>query len=181
MKYAALIRGIGPGNPNMRGPKLASVFESLGCTEVRPFLGSGNVLFTSELGSIKELEFMAEAALPRLLGFEREVFIRSEADLRKIVDANPFGELKHENSGKTYLTVTFFKSPPKSLPTLPYKPEGKAFTLVANVNGALCCVVDLTTGKTPDMMQWLERHYGKHLTTRTWSTVSRILIKLQEV
>jgi hypothetical protein len=199
MKYAAMIRGIGPTNPNMKGARLAEAFESCGFTDVRPFLGSGNVLFTSELNSVKELELRAEAALPRLLGFSRDVFIRSEADLQKIVAANPFGDLKHENSGKTYLTITFFKgrrpNPDTRIPgrqsrqsdtsifdtsgigPLPYKPEGKAFELVASIDGALCCATDLTTGKTPDLMQWLERHYGKRLTTRTWSTITRIVTK----
>lgn len=177
-KYAAMIRGIGPGNPNMKGAKLVEAFASCGFGNVRYFLGSGNVLFESDITNVAQLEKLAEAALPRVLDFERDVLIRSEADLQKIVDANPFGSLKHENSGKTYLTVTFFKTPPKDLPKLPYKPEGKAFELVASINGALCCVVDLTTGKTPDMMQWLERKYGKHLTTRTWSTITRMLTKL---
>lgn len=176
--YAAMIRGIGPTNPNMKGEKLASVFTSIGCTNARPFLGSGNVLFESDTTDTAQLEAMAEAALPRLLGFERDILIRSEADLQTIVEAKPFGDLQHENSGKTYLTVTFFKTPPKGLPTLPYRPDGKAFELVAVVNGALCCVVDLQAGKTPDLMQWLDRQYGKHLTTRTWSTVTRVLTKL---
>ena len=183
-KYAAMIRGIGPTNPNMKGAKLAEAFESCGFNNVRPFLASGNVLFESDITDTGELERMAEATLPRLLGFSREVFICSADDLQRIVDIAPFGERKHENSGKTYLTVTFFKTPTKDLLevpplALPYKPEGKAFELVANVNGALCCVVDLEHGKTPDLMQWLERQYGKHITTRTWSTLTRMLAKLQ--
>ncbi len=178
-KYAAMIRGIGPMNPNMKGAKLAEAFATLGFTNVRPFLGSGNVLFESSVTDTAKLETMAQEALPRLLGFSRDVLIRSESDLQKIVDANPFGDLKHENGGKTYLTVTFFKTPPKDLPKLPYKPEGKAFELVASVNGALCCVVDLTVGKTPDLMAWLEHQYGKQITTRTWSTVTRMFIKLK--
>lgn len=177
-KYAAMIRGIGPGNPSMKGAKLAEAFESCGFTNVRPFLGSGNVLFESDITDTAKLENMAEAALPRLLGFSRDVFIRSETDLQKIVDANPFGTLKHENSGKTYLTVTFFKSAPDKLPALPYRPENKPFELVALVNGALCCVTDLEAGKTPDLMQWLDRQYGKSITTRTWSTVTRMLKKM---
>lgn len=191
MKYVAMIRGIGPTNPNMRGVMLAEAFKSCGFTNARPFLGSGNVLFESDITDIAKLEVMAEEALLHLLGFSRDVFIRSETDLQKVVDTNPFGNLKHENSGKTYLTVTFFKTPPqmyrdgpgasdaKVLPTLPYRPENKAFELIAMVNGSLCCVVNLEAGKTPDLMQWLERQYGKHLTTRTWSTVTRMLVKLQ--
>jgi len=106
------------------------------------------------------------------------VLIRSADDLQRIVDAAPFGELKHENSGKTYLTVTFFKSVPEDLPSLPHKPDGKHFELLTLVNGALCSVVDLTTGKTPELMQWLERQYGKHITTRTYATLTRLLEKM---
>jgi len=177
--YAAMVRGIGPENPNMRSAKLVEAFESCGFDNVRSFLGSGNVLFESEITDVAQLEALAEAALPRLLGFERDVFIRSEAELQKIIEAQPFGDLKHENSGKTYLMVTFFKTPLKDLPELPYKPEGKAFELVANVNGALCCVVDLEAGKTPDLMAYLDRQFTKHLTTRTWSTITRMLAKLK--
>lgn len=179
-KYAAMIRGIGPTNPNMKGAKLAEAFALCGFKNVRPFLGSGNVLFESNITDTAKLEKMAEEALPRLLNFSRDVLIRSEADLQKIVDANPFGELKHENSGKNYLTVTFFKSPPAGFSKLPYTPENKPFELVANIDGTLCCVVDLTTGKTPDLMTWLERQYGKHVTTRTWSTVTRLLKRLDQ-
>lgn len=180
-KYAAMIRGIGPGNPNMRGEKLSEAFASCGFTNVRPFLTSGNVLFESEEADTGKLEKLAEAALPELLDFSREVFIRSQADLQKLVTANPFEDLKHENAGKTYLTVTFFRSPPQLDFKLPYQPEGKSFKLIASIDGALCSVVDLTTGKTPDLMAWLEKNFGKHLTTRTWQTINRLLPKLNDM
>jgi hypothetical protein len=191
-KYAAMIRGIGPGNPNMKGSELARAFASLGFTNVRPVITSGNVLFESDITDTARLEAIAEEALPRLLGFSREVFIRSQAQLQALVDVDPFAGLVHKNAGKTYLTVTFFKSPPVSspvgsaapgtpvanLPPLPHQPQGKPFEFISLVDGALCSVVDLTTGKTPDLMAWLERQFGKQLTTRTWATVGRLLKKL---
>jgi len=181
MKYVAMIRGVGPENPNMRGEKLKWAFEQMGMQNVRSFLTSGNVLFESEISDSDELEKLCEASLPKLLDFNRDVFVRLQADLQAIVDADPFTGLVHENAGKTYLTVTFFKNPPKDLPQLPFRPVGKSFELVANVNGALCCVVDLTTGKTPDLMAWLERTYGKHLTTRTYATATRLLAKMSQL
>ena len=177
-KYVAMIRGIGPENPNMRGAKLVEVFESCGFTNVRSFLINGNVLFESDNTDSNAIEALAEAALPRVLDFERDVYVRSQDYLQRLVDANPFQGLKHENSGKTYLTVTFFKSPPGDLPPLPFTPEGKAFEVTTLINGALCCVTDLETGKTPELMQWLDRQYKKQTTTRTWNTVTRLLSKL---
>jgi len=173
-----MIRGIGPNDPNMRGERLKWAFEQAGFTNVRSFLTSGNVLFESESADMFKLETAAEATLTNLLGFSREVFVRSQADLQTIVDADPFTGLVHQNAGKTYLTVTFFKTPPADLPPLPYTPEGKSFELLCMCGGALCSVVDLSTGKTPDLMVYLERQFGKSITTRTYNTLSRMLQKL---
>ena len=177
-KYAAMIRGIGPGNPNMRGERLAWAFEQAGFTNVRSFLTSGNVTFESPETDVFKLESAAKAALTNLLGFSREVFVRSQANLQAIVDADPFAGLTHENAGKTYLTVTFFKTPPQNLPVLPHRPGDKSYELLCIAGGALCSVVDLSTGKTPDLMVYLERQFGKSITTRTYNTMTRLLQKL---
>ena len=165
----------------MRGEKLRSVFESLGYQNVSTLLASGNVLFESESTDVKSLEAQIEKALPEQLGFTRAVIIRSQEELQELVDANPFADLKHQNAGKTYLTVTFFKTPPKDLPAFPFQPEGKSYKLIAGFDDAICSVVDLTTGKTPDLMTWLERRFGKEITTRTWLTVNRLLTKLDQI
>jgi uncharacterized protein (DUF1697 family) len=177
-KFVAMIRGVGPENPNMRGEKLKWAFEQMGLANVRSFLTSGNVLFESDIIDTAQLEAIAEEALPRLLDFSRDVVIRSQANLQAIADADPFAGMVHENAGKTYLTVTFFKTPPVDLPPLPYHPDGKSFELLTVVDGALCCVVELTTGKAPDLMAYLERQFGKSITTRTYATITRLLQKL---
>lgn len=178
MIYVAMIRGIGPTNPNMTGAKLAGAFEQMGFSDVAPFLTSGNVLFSSGEKSSAKLERQIESALPGLLDFSRDVFVRSAADLQRIVDAEPFGDLQHQNAGQTYLTVTFFKQLPKFDYDFPYQPDGKAFRLVGVHGDALCCIVDTSKGKTPDLMAWLERQYGKQITTRTYNTITRLLAKL---
>jgi uncharacterized protein (DUF1697 family) len=49
------------------------------------------------------------------------------------------------------------------------------YTLLGMVDGAICSVIDLTSSQTPDLMLWLEKKFGKEITTRTWKTVERIL------
>lgn len=46
-EYVALLRGIGPANPNQRNDKLRGVFEEFGFEDVRT-VSSGNVLFRSD-------------------------------------------------------------------------------------------------------------------------------------
>lgn len=174
-----MIRGVGPENPNMRGEKLKTAFESLGLMKVRPVITSGNVVFESAITDTAKLENMVEEAFPRLLDFTRSAFIRSQAELQALVDAEPFPGV--EQGPEHYITVTFLKTQPKVVPQLPLKPEGKNFEILALYDRAVTATLDQTREKTPNMMGWLEKQYGKDITTRTWKTVNRLLGKLNEL
>ncbi len=149
--YVALIRGIMPTNPNMKGTSLKAVFEMLKLQNVTPVIASGNVVFQSDTKDITKLETSLEKIMEKELGFKRDVIIRSEGELKKIVKKDPF--INIEDKKPNYLVVTFFKDRKKEL----------------------CTVIKLTEGKTPDFMRGAEKKYGKQITTRTWKTVGRIL------
>lgn len=178
-KYVALLRGIGPANPNMHGEKLRDFFEELGFSSVRTVISSGNVVFESPSKDIKVLEAKIEQALPQRLGFTSTTIIRTQKQLQDLVAKDPFKNAQH--SQKNYLLVTFFKSPPKVTGlNFPYRPPNKAYRLLGMYDHqALCSVIDLTSTKTPDLMVWLERQFGKDITSRTWKTVQRILKKMK--
>jgi uncharacterized protein (DUF1697 family) len=179
VKYAAMIRGVGPENPNMRGEKLKMAFESVGLANVRPVITSGNVVFDSQMTDTMQLEKMIEEAFPRLLDFERAVFIRSQIELQALVDADPCPGVIQ--GPEHYITVTFLKDQPKSDPDLPCKPDGRAFEVLALYDRAVAATLDQTVEKTPNLMAWMERQYGRNITTRTWKTVNRLLAKLDEL
>jgi len=62
-RYAALLRGIAPSNPNMTNDKLRGVFEGLGLEGVRSVLASGNIVFRSTQSDIPALEDAIQRAL----------------------------------------------------------------------------------------------------------------------
>jgi uncharacterized protein (DUF1697 family) len=157
MKYVALLRGIMPTNPNMKGEHLRRVFEKLGFKNVKSVIASGNIVFASPSKNPAALEKKIEQTLPKELGFRSTTIIRSEDELRALIAKSPFGKKIHQP--KTYQIVTFLKS---------RAPE-------------ICTTVDLTTGKTPDFMRDVEKRYGKEITTRTWNTVHRIVKKMEEI
>lgn len=177
-KYAALLRGIGPSNPNMRNEKLRGVFENLGFQNVRTVISSGNVLFETQSRNVKELEIIIEKALPEQLGFTSTTIIRSKEELQSFVDKKPFKDLKDTSESK--LNVTFLKNKPNTEFKLPYYAENKGYIVLGVYDRAICSVVDLTRTKTPDLMRWLEKEFGKEITTRTWKTVGRILKRLNK-
>jgi uncharacterized protein (DUF1697 family) len=167
-KYVALLRGIGPGNPNMHPQRLREFFEELGFSNVSSVISSGNVIFESPSTDAKQLEGRIEKELPARLGFNSTTIIRSRTQLQALVAQDPYKSAEH--SRQSYLLVTFFKHPPKGLKDNFYGTQG--------VN-ALCSVIDTTTAKTPDFMVKAERQFGKEITSRTYKTIQRILQKME--
>jgi len=152
--YVALLRGIMPTNPNMKGERLKEVFESLDFKNVSTVIASGNVVFDSPSKDTAALEAKIEKALPKQLGFSSTTMIRSKQELEALVKKDPFKGVKDEKPN--YLIVTFFKDHRKELTT----------------------VINLEEGKTPEFMRQLEKEHGKELTTRTWKTIGRIVDRM---
>lgn len=175
-KYVALLRGIGPTNPDMRNENLRGVAEGLGFENVSTVISSGNVVFESDRTDVAALEAEMEAAWPSRLGFESATVIRSQQELSRLVDLAPFGGLGHQQT--TYLLVTFSKHPLQVDFDLPYSPPDQDYRLVAATPGELFTVSDLTSRAGLGAMSWLETEFGKQLTSRTWLTVARILKRM---
>lgn len=176
MKYVALIRGIGPGDPRKTNDKLRGVLESLGFSNVRSVISSGNIIFESDETDPHKLEEVIEAAWPELLGFQATTIVKSETELQKILDTDPFNGALHGNS--SYLLVTFFRRPTTSSFSLPFQPQGKPYKVIGYADNTLFTVTDNTIVKTTDLMAWLERQFGKDITSRTPLTIQRILKKM---
>lgn len=177
-RYAAFLRGIMPSNPNMKSDKLRGVFDGLGFEQVGSVLASGNIVFSSSKRSVPKLEQEIQRALSAELGIAGGTIVRTLPELDALIGTDPFAGLTHASG--SYLVVTFLKdgvAPPSELPSDPdpltkvlgFDPDARAFlTVVDNSN----------PGKTPDFMRWLEKSYGKDITTRTWPTVLKVVSKL---
>lgn len=162
----------------MRNDKLRQVFEDLGFGNVRTVISSGNVLFESNSSAVRAMEATVEEALPKQLGFTSTTIIRSRQQLQVLVDRDPFKGIEH--SGKTHLNVTFLKKKPRMKLTFPYRPKDRGYTILGLYDRDICSVIDLTSARTPDLMRWLEKEFGKDITTRTYKTVGRILSRLSQ-
>lgn len=177
--YAALLRGIAPALPNMKNHQLRAVFEGLGYERVRSVLASGNILFETPETDVPGLERTIQQALGDELGIGGGTIIRNLGELRTLLDSDPFAGLTHGRG--SYLTATFLKDGAAVAPKLPEDPDPR--TRVIGYDSAarvfLTVIDNSEPGKTPDFMRWLDRTYGKDITTRTWLTVQRIVTKLE--
>jgi uncharacterized protein (DUF1697 family) len=121
---------------------------------------------------------MIEKAWPERLGFSATTNVRSHESLRRLIERNPFKGFN--DSSKSHLNATFLKAVPRVKMKFPIRPEKKAFQLLGLYGEAVCSVIDTSKTKTPELMNFLEKQFGKQITTRTWKTVHRILRKLAE-
>lgn len=170
--YVALIRGIGPGDPRKSNESLRGVLTDLGYADVQSVISSGNVVFTSDETDSDAIGDRIEAAWPMMRGFTATTIVRSRTQLAGLVERLPFSG-PHDR--EHYQLVTFFK---RTVTEAVDPPADFAVTSLGLVDGALCSVSDPSRTRTPDAMKWMEKTYGKELTSRTPLTLERILKKM---
>jgi len=173
--YAAFLRGINNlGQKPVKMDELKKAFESLGFKNVKTLLASGNVVFNSANSSPRVLAKTIEENLKKKLGHEIVVLIRTTGKLQRLADANPFKEIKV--TPQTRLYVTFLSEKPKGGVKIPYESPHKSFKLLrATESEVYSVVMPSPHSGTRDLMGFLEKQFGRKITTRNWNTISRIL------
>lgn len=171
MEYVAFLLGINVGKRIVKMDALKRCFTSLGFTDVRTYLASGNVRFSVRSTSVVSLVKKIEPALEKQCGFKISIIVRPFSDIEKIVAAKPFRTIKVTSDIRLY--VTFFSQKPSSM-TIPAS-SAKEFRVLKVAPGEVYSVLDLSkTAKTPDVMKLLGTAYGKKITTRNWNTIVKI-------
>lgn len=88
--YIALLRGINVGGSGLLAMKdLAALCADCGFARPRTFIQSGNVIFQSKLTEAA-VQTKLETALAAKMGKKIDVMVRTPAELRAILAANPF-------------------------------------------------------------------------------------------
>jgi uncharacterized protein (DUF1697 family) len=175
VRYVALLRGIGPLDPNMRNEKLRGVIQQLGYRNVETVMSSGNVLFDARAQRASTLEARIEKAWPQELGFSSTTIVRSRDEIRRLLAKNPFGDLAGAKGSNWQ--VTFLKREPAVAADHSFN-TGAGFTVVSVEDRAICAELDGAEPSGRQLMRWIETTFGKEITTRTWKTVQRIARKL---
>ncbi|HEY4172407.1 MAG TPA: DUF1697 domain-containing protein [Rhodopila sp.] len=101
--YIALLRAVNVGGRGILAMKdLQALCSGLGLENVRTYIQSGNVLFDSKRPEAA-LRRMIEAAITNRLGRSVQVLIRTAAELKAIIEANPFPDAQPEQVGVVFL------------------------------------------------------------------------------
>lgn len=108
--YVALLRAVNVGGTGkLPMSDLKAMCEELGFTNVKTYIASGNVVYTSKLSAAK-LQSLLEQRLEIYSGKSVGVHIRSAAEMQAVLNANPFPKAAGNRN-----IVIFLDEPPQPI------------------------------------------------------------------
>jgi uncharacterized protein (DUF1697 family) len=175
-RYVALLRGINVGGKNpVPMADLRAAFEEAGHAAVRTYIQSGNVLFEAP-GKVDETD--VEAVLERRFGVPLVVVLRTDRQLRAVVEGAPEGFGRQP--GTFHSDVVFLKAPLTSRQAM------KVVDLREGVDSAwtgrgVVYFQRLSAKRTQSRMSKIvgTPEY-KSMTIRNWQTTTKLLALLDE-
>ena len=166
----ALLRGVNVGGRKLSMAALKAALEEAGCRDVVTYIQSGNVVLTPPKPAPKDLRAWLEKQISPVAGFDVAVVVRTDAELRKTIERNPY-----PNASGTQLHVVFFEAaPPKPfIDQTEFAPE--EFTLVGK-DLYLHLPNGMGRAKLPIALEKAGRKAkGDPGTARNWNTVLKLL------
>jgi uncharacterized protein (DUF1697 family) len=171
-EYVAFLRGINVGGHGaVTMEDLKKDFEACGFMDVKTIATSGNVAFSAAIAEAAVVK-KAEAALKKRLGRETPVHVRSRAELRKMVEADPYQGFAIPKDAKR--VITFLEASAKTALKLPHHQDGAS---ILHIKDGVAYSAYVRSPKGAVFMKVLEQAFGKGITTRTWNMINR-LVKL---
>lgn len=155
---------------------LRELAAGLGLGDPRTLLQSGNLVFDSRVTSAARLEQLLEKETAARLGVETTYFVRTAAEWREAIAANPFpAEAKSDPS---HLLVVFCRVAPlaAAVKTLQAAIVGRERVLTSGREAFVVYPDGVGVSKlTPAMT---ERAFTTKCTARNWNTVMKIAAAL---
>jgi len=176
--YIALFRGINVGGKNLLPMKeLVGILDGQGCQRVRTYIQSGNVVFKSSQMTASGLSGNIMAEIKKRHGFAPLVLLLSLEEFEKILENNPFPEVRNDPKA---LHVGFLASAPK-------EPDLKALESLREKSERFRLIDNAFYLHAPDgvgrsrLAASTEKLLGISMTDRNWKTVTKILEMAEEI
>jgi uncharacterized protein (DUF1697 family) len=171
-RYIALLRGINVGGRNLLPmEELVSMFEAAGCSKVRTYIQSGNVVFESS-ASAKTVATGVRKQVEAQCGFDTPIITRSAEEFAAAVEAMPYDT---ESDIAKHFHVGFFDARPDAAQVAELDPDRSPpdrFSIQGSELYVHCPNGILRSRLTHT---WFESQLAVRCTMRNWNTVQRLL------
>jgi uncharacterized protein (DUF1697 family) len=177
--YICLLRGVNVGgNKLLKMAELKALFDALRFREAKTYLQSGNVVFRSDETDRAVLTRRIEEGIRKKSGMEVKVILRTAAELRKVIAANP---LPPEDRNPSGLVVAFLAGPIANdskalLTSLKIASEELQFA-----DRELYLYFQSGMAESKLSRALTEKKVGVNVTARNWNTVNALLKMAEEL
>lgn len=176
-RFALLLRGVNVGRKNaLRMADLRAMLETAGCTRVRTLLQSGNAVLNTRLGEAA-LARAVEAALARRMGRPIDTTLRTDRELRAVLDGIPFAR---EATDPARLCVTFLSREPTASEVAPLLARGWGKERVQVAGREIYTWYPDGQGRSPLAAAIGKLRFQGTVTTRNWNTLEKLAAMMEE-
>jgi len=176
--FVALLRGVNVGGrTQMPMARLKTVAETLGLTEPRTLLQSGNLVFRTDRADVAALERKLESAIADAFGYGADVLLRDAAAWEAAMAANPFAEEARRDPSHA-LMMALRDAPATSAITALVEAATRD-ERAAVVGDHAYFVFPAGIAKTKLTNVRIERLLGTRGTARNWNTAEKIAVALR--
>ncbi|HJD83247.1 DUF1697 domain-containing protein [Kitasatospora aureofaciens] len=170
--YIAFLRAINVGGRTVKMERLRALFAELGLGNVRSYIQSGNVFFSTDEPDRAALTARIEEHLERSLGYPVPVLLRTVDEVAELLAAEPFRGV--EVTPDVRLVIAFLSEPLPAELAVPHRSAKGDFEVLGADPGAAYIVVHLQDGRwvTKEMFG---RQYRGAVTSRFLHTTEKIL------
>ena len=180
--YLALLRGINvSGKKIIKMEEFRKLLEADGYGNVKTYIQSGNIIFTTDTASKKEVALALESFIEKQYGFDVTVFVLDIKDVEKAIDNNPFvSNREPEGTGSKKLYGTFLSDIPtnENIEKLRQAPIGQ--DLIGVADDVLYFKLETKASETKLTNNLIENKLKLKATTRNWNTTLKLLEMLQQ-
>ncbi len=176
MKYVALLRGINVGGKNtIKMSELKSCLEVVGLSDVKTYINSGNVIFTSEQ-SEKELVEVIEGCIKKSLKLDVPVIVVAQTQIEAIVAEIPVKWVNDQTMRTDILFLWKEVDYPSVINEVKINPEVDHLIYVP---GAIVWNYDRVNYTKTKMRNFIGSHIYKRMTARNANTTRKLLQIMQ--
>lgn len=177
-QYLVLLRGINVGGKNLiKMTELKSIFEKMGFEDVKTYIQSGNVIFSSKEDS-KKLIVQIERVLFKYFKTEIKIALLSKKQIKSIITKAPkdFGL----QADKYRYDVIFLKEPLRASSVIKQLTIKEGVDEIHHCTGAIYYRRLISKASQSHLSRLVKLPIYQDVTIRNWNTTTRLLKLMEE-
>lgn len=173
IRYIAFLRGINvSGQKIIKMEALRQVFGDAGYENVKTYIQSGNILFTTSERTHADLISAIENLVEKAFGFRTDVILRKQSEIEAIIGSNVYSSLRQ---GEKKFYVTLLKDSFSELLPVPVFSKNRDVEIVLHNNMDFYTISTAHKGIYGFPNHFIERLTGIPATTRNPDTLEKLL------